>query len=500
MASALYTVPLASTPPVSTPRSGSGPAGGRPRSAIVNFSRGSASDEVGSWKSSFAEGAAASYGRSLGRSLGRTPEGGASLHALHSGSLQHPSLQPRPAAPPPRRQQSIPKSASFVRQEGFAARADSPLSTPPASPQPRSLNGAGLLSRQFSTDGAASPLCGFAFDVPHQLAGSCDAPAATAGADPLAAEISRLEHSLRLTGPAQPLRPRPVTINPAELLEQLQVGAGAGRGEPRHGAGWITAPACSGRGSAPASQLAGGYCAPGSRLAGLKPRQPTALAGALGRRLPPPLPAALPPVHLPARPSAAWNRAQSQYDVFRESDVVRAFNIAHAAHEGRYRESGDPALLHCLEVARSLAVRGRAGWACGRGLWAGIAGSREAWDEAGAARTLKRAAGPPCLKLPRTAASGSIWAAAAIVEASGGGGSAWRQRLLRLRAVAEPGRGLVHGGGGAAARRAGRLPAARGPAAAHAGQPRGVWPGQAGAAARWRGGPAGSMCWLGGRV
>jgi hypothetical protein len=41
---------------------------------------------------------------------------------------------------------------------------------------------------------------------------------------------------------------------------------------------------------------------------------------------------------------------QAQYDVFSESEVVRAFNIAHAAHDGRYRESGEPAFMHCVEV------------------------------------------------------------------------------------------------------------------------------------------------------
>lgn len=44
--------------------------------------------------------------------------------------------------------------------------------------------------------------------------------------------------------------------------------------------------------------------------------------------------------------------------MFTEPEVVRAFSIAHAAHDGRYRESGDPAFLHCVEVARILAGLG----------------------------------------------------------------------------------------------------------------------------------------------
>jgi hypothetical protein len=193
MASALYSVPLASTPPVSTPRS-SGSAS-RPRSAIVNFSRSSTNDDAaGSWKGSYAESASQSqtFSRSFGRSLGRTPESG-SVRSLAS-CRKPPTVQ---------RQQSIPKSASFVRQEGFAAKGDSPFSTPPASPQPRSLSG--LLSRQLSMDGT---VVGFSFD------------------DPLAA-INRLEHSLRLS-PAVAPAPRPRTdLNPAELLKSLQVRADA---------------------------------------------------------------------------------------------------------------------------------------------------------------------------------------------------------------------------------------------------------------------------------
>lgn len=193
MATALYTAPLASTPPVSTPRMAGG--AGR-RSTVVSFTRsGTSEDAVGSWRggsSSFAESYGVPFSRSLTRS--RTPETG-SLH-----SLQQRAAQPRPVAPGVHRQASIPKSASFVRQEGFATRSDTPLSSPPASPQPRAVSS--LLSRQLSTDGAGLP--GFAFD------------------DPLAA-IQRLEQSLRLSPAAQPARPSRTDLVPAELLEALQV-------------------------------------------------------------------------------------------------------------------------------------------------------------------------------------------------------------------------------------------------------------------------------------
>jgi (p)ppGpp synthase/HD superfamily hydrolase len=44
--------------------------------------------------------------------------------------------------------------------------------------------------------------------------------------------------------------------------------------------------------------------------------------------------------------------------VFREPVCVRAFGVAKAAHDGRHRASGEPALLHCVEVARILAELG----------------------------------------------------------------------------------------------------------------------------------------------
>ena len=64
--------------------------------------------------------------------------------------------------------------------------------------------------------------------------------------------------------------------------------------------------------------------------------------------------------------------------MFREPVCVRAFGIARAAHDGRYRASGEPAFMHCVEVAAILADLGAdegtvsgaqpgagAGWAVG---------------------------------------------------------------------------------------------------------------------------------------
>lgn len=208
------------------------------------MSRCSGSEEaVGSWKSGDSLPHNLSFSRSFGKSLARTPEGVTVRSNLSSSS--HAAVKK-----PLHKQTSIPKSESFVRQEGFAAKVDSPFNTPPASPQPRSLSG--LLSRQLSTEGSGSLT--FSFEAN---------PTATAA-------INRLENTLRMS-PTVPPSARPRSdVNPAELLKGLQ----------------------------------------------------------------------------------------KQYDVFTETEVVQAFNIAHAAHDGRYRESGEPAFLHGVEVARSLAGLG----------------------------------------------------------------------------------------------------------------------------------------------
>jgi hypothetical protein len=58
------------------------------------------------------------------------------------------------------------------------------------------------------------------------------------------------------------------------------------------------------------------------------------------------------PVPVPACP------VQNAHSVFCEPVCVRAFGIARAAHDGRYRVSGEPAFVHCVEVARILAELG----------------------------------------------------------------------------------------------------------------------------------------------
>lgn len=41
---------------------------------------------------------------------------------------------------------------------------------------------------------------------------------------------------------------------------------------------------------------------------------------------------------------------QEQHSVFSEPVCVRAFSIARFAHDGKYRASGEPAFMHCVEV------------------------------------------------------------------------------------------------------------------------------------------------------
>lgn len=43
-------------------------------------------------------------------------------------------------------------------------------------------------------------------------------------------------------------------------------------------------------------------------------------------------------------------RPQEQHSVFSEPVCVRAFSIARFAHDGKYRASGEPAFMHCVEV------------------------------------------------------------------------------------------------------------------------------------------------------
>ena len=218
--SGVLSVSLSSTPPLATPspvvRGSSGKRGAAGN--VVSFRSGVPEDGPlpGSLKSgglsrSLTEGlGAASLGRSLGRSRTASGEG---LGAA-SGSAA-----PATAARPLHSTKSIPKSAAFVKIEGFDTAgfdAASPAASPPPSPQqPRTLSS--LLSRQLSTDRLPG------------LAGSPSlaSPLASPGLpeQPMDGLVSRLEAAVRVA----PV-PRPAPLHPARrgtvpdnLLKQLQV-------------------------------------------------------------------------------------------------------------------------------------------------------------------------------------------------------------------------------------------------------------------------------------
>lgn len=219
--SGVLSVSLSSTPPLATPspvvRAGSGKRGAAGN--VVSFRSGVPEDGplAGSYKSgglsrSLTENlGAASLGRSLGRSRTASGEG-----LQSAGSAAHSA-----AARPLHSTQSIPKSAAFVKIEGFDTAgfdAASPAASPPPSPQqPRTLSS--LLSRQLSTDRlpglAGSP----------SLASSLASPSLPE--QPLEGLVSRLEAAVRVA----PV-PRPAPLHPARrgtvpdnLLKQLQVRA-----------------------------------------------------------------------------------------------------------------------------------------------------------------------------------------------------------------------------------------------------------------------------------
>ncbi|PRW34085.1 putative GTP diphosphokinase chloroplastic [Chlorella sorokiniana] len=263
--SGVLSVSLSSTPPLATPspvvRGGSGKRGAAGN--VVSFRSGLPEDGplAGSLKSgglsrSLTEGlGAASLGRSLSRSRTASGEG-----------LQSSSAAPASAARPLQSTKSIPKSAAFVKIEGFDTAgfdAASPAASPPPSPQqPRTLSS--LLSRQLSTDRLPG------------LAGSPSlaSPLASPGLpeEPLGGLVSRLEAAVRVA----PV-PRPPQLHPAR------------------------------RGTVPDNLL---------------------------------------------------KQLQEQHSVFSEPVCVRAFSIARFAHDGKYRASGEPAFMHCVEVARILAELG----------------------------------------------------------------------------------------------------------------------------------------------
>lgn len=183
-ATGMLSVQLGSTPPLATPAAR--PGAKRGAVPVVGFRTSSGDEPCGSVKSSFKEG-----GMGMSRSVGRSFSSG-------------PAAPPGPLAS----QLSIPKSAAFVKVEGFAAPGGegtaSPVASPPSSPQPKL--GSSLLSRQLTSDG---PLPGgVGLDEPGLL-------------------VQQLERAVVGSGaPVQPmLRPAmrsPRRAVPDDLLEQLQ--------------------------------------------------------------------------------------------------------------------------------------------------------------------------------------------------------------------------------------------------------------------------------------
>lgn len=276
-------IQLSSTPPLSapTPSPAARSGGGKRGATLVSFRSGLSDHEAGSFKSGLsrsltADGAGSlSLSRSLG-GRGRTTsvEGGSGAGAAAFSALASASASSC-AARPLQATASIPKSAQFVKIEGFATRDSSPAGSAPPSPQqPRVLSS--LLSRQLSTD--RLPILGSSGgSLSSSLAASCGSGAMLGGSmpvgldDPVLGLAARLEGVVRV-GPV----PRP-------------------------------APLARTRSSIPDNLLQ----------------------------------------HL-----------QHSYAVFREPVCVRAFGIARAAHDGKYRASGEPAFMHCVEVARILAELG----------------------------------------------------------------------------------------------------------------------------------------------
>lgn len=228
---------LGSTPPLPFPTPSPATRSGKRGSlSLVSF-RSDVSDNVGSLKagnlsrSLTAEGGQAfSVGRSLSRRTSSS-EGALAARTPPPGSAS--SAAARPLQPT----KSIPKSAAFVKIEGFeTAGCGSPATSAPPSPQ-QARPMSSLLSRQLSTD--RLPTLGGSPSLSGPLLG------ATCGASPAAGGIGlddpslagglagRFEAGVRLApvprpAPLAPRGGRPPVV-PDNLLEQLQVGAVPGR-------------------------------------------------------------------------------------------------------------------------------------------------------------------------------------------------------------------------------------------------------------------------------
>jgi hypothetical protein len=123
---------------------------------------------------------------------------------------------------------SIPKSAQFVKIEGFDTSVSSPAGSGPPSPQqPRVLSS--LLSRQLSTDrlpslapqGSLALGGGFGSVLATPQASMALEDAALGG---LAARLEQAVRVAPVPRPAPLMRPRPSV--PDNLLQQLQVSSG----------------------------------------------------------------------------------------------------------------------------------------------------------------------------------------------------------------------------------------------------------------------------------
>lgn len=188
MASALLAGALGTTPPQYTP-SRSTPR--RQISGNVVAFRGSSTSEdvavsIGKTPNSMAD---INSWRSMSRSSRDTVDSNRLLHT-----------------------RSIPKSASFVKVEGFQTATAAPVESPPMSPSTNSLGKApSLLTRQLSVDAGA-----------HPMAGSF--PSSSLGSDTNQV-LQRLEEKVAIK--LEPV-PRPASLPrrpaiPDDLLEQMQV-------------------------------------------------------------------------------------------------------------------------------------------------------------------------------------------------------------------------------------------------------------------------------------
>lgn len=378
--SGVLSVSLSSTPPLATPspvvRGSSGKRGAAGN--VVSFRSGLPEDGplAGSLKNgglsrSLTEGlAGASLGRSLGRGRTAASEGAA----------------PAAAARPLQSTASIPKSAAFVKIEGFdTAGLDpaSPAASPPPSPaQTRALSS--LLSRQLSTD---------------RLPGLAGSPALAspllAAEEPLGGLVGRLEAAARVAPMPRPAPPRRGTV-PDDLLQQLQVCAC-----PCFRLAVLALRVALQAGQRSLLQPEGGpvlACQPAAH----RPLDSHVVVGAPLGALPPGvrLPHAMHSAHTLQPGSPPPPAPQAQHSVFGEPVCVRAFSIARFAHDGKYRASGDPAFLHCVEVARILAELG-----------AGEATVAGAWGRRGARRVAQHGAGWVRCHVPSMCSQGSVLAA-----------------------------------------------------------------------------------------